>query len=276
MVVAIMQHHLPQLMGILNITHNSFFDGGKFTTIDAAIDRAAQMIKEGAQWLDVGGESSHPGAQAISEQQELDRVLPVITALKQRFETSISIDTCKARIMEEAISAGATMINDIWALRQPGTLKVAAATTTMPICLMHMQGEPTTMQRNPTYENDDVVQAVNNFFVERIKACEEAGIARNRIILDPGIGFGKTLPQNLQLLNRLNEFHKFNLPILIGVSRKTMIGQLLDKPAEERLFGSIGATIVAVRHRIQIIRTHDVGPTYDALRVALAIEKETA
>jgi dihydropteroate synthase len=260
---------LPILMGILNITPDSFYAGSRIKNNDAVLFKAQQMIEEGADWLDVGGESTRPGALPVSEQEELDRVIPVIEAIMARFDMSVSIDTNKAQVMKHALAAGASMINDIWALRQPDALSIAAQSD-VPVCLMHMQGEPTTMQENPTYD-EDILAVIKAFFEERIAACHQAGIARERLILDPGIGFGKTLPQNQTILKRLSELNDFGLPILIGVSRKTMIGQIVNKPADERLFGTLGATIVAVQNGATIIRTHDIGATADALKVMLSI-----
>lgn len=273
-----MQHNIlhpstPQLMGILNVTPDSYFTTSRVASVEAAIDRAAQMIEEGAEWIDVGGESTRPGAQPITEQEELDRVIPIVDALHMRFATPLSIDTSKAAVMTESVKAGASMINDVWGLRQPGALEAAAATT-VPVCIMHMQGEPRTMQDDPHYADNDVIGAVIHFFADRINACEKAGIHRERLILDPGIGFGKTLQQNLQLINRLGMLINFNLPLLVGVSRKSMIGQLLDKPVQDRLFGSIAAALVLAQRGAHYIRTHDIGVTREVLRVGLAIERE--
>ena len=263
----------PTLMGILNLTPDSFYDGGTLKTESHLLQQASKMIEAGAHWLDIGGESTRPGAEPISEQEELNRVIPAIEALRRHFDIPLSIDTHKAVVMQEALGAGAALINDIWALRGPDSIKVATNHPKALICLMHMQGTPQTMQENPTY-NEDVIQTIKDFFVNQIKVCENAGIERNRLILDPGIGFGKTLKQNISIINRLEEFNALGLPLLIGVSRKSMIGQILDKPVNDRLFGSVSATLEAVSHGASWVRTHDVGATKDALQVMLAIRNQ--
>lgn len=258
----------PVVMGILNVTPDSFSDGGYFIAPESAIRRAEQMIAEGAAIIDVGGESTRPGAAAVSEQQELDRVIPVIEKLATHISVPISIDTAKPAVMREAIAAGAGLINDVQALQAEGAMEMAALLQ-IPVCLMHMQGKPQTMQSAPHYS--DVVADVRDFLLSRVDACQVAGISRDRILIDPGFGFGKTLEHNLQLLRALELYAATGLPVLVGLSRKSMIGQLLggDTPApvEERLYGSIAAAVVAVSKGARIIRTHDVKPTVQALTV---------
>lgn len=261
----------PVVMGILNITPDSFSDGGCFIKPDVAVKRAEQMIAEGAAIIDVGGESTRPGAAAVPGQQELDRVIPVIEKLSANIAAPVSIDTSKPSVMREAVAAGAGLINDVYALQGDGSLETAADMQ-VPVCLMHMQGSPQAMQLNPTY--DDVVAEVRDFLLSRVDACRAAGISRDRILIDPGFGFGKTLEHNLQLLRALNLYAVTGLPVLVGLSRKSMIGQLLggDTPAplEERLYGSIAAALIAASKGARIIRTHDVKPTVQALKVLSA------
>ncbi|WP_340613675.1 dihydropteroate synthase [Xenorhabdus thailandensis] len=257
----------PQVMGILNVTPDSFSDGGTHNTFNAALEHAARMIKEGATIIDVGGESTRPGANEVSEQEELDRVIPVIETLVQRFDTWISVDTSKAVVMRESAKAGAHIINDVRALQELGALD-AAAQSGLPICLMHMQGQPRTMQTEPHYE--DVVSEVKTFLIQQIERCVAAGIAKNNLILDPGFGFGKNLSHNYQLLAHLQEFHHLGLPILAGMSRKSMIGQLLDVPPQERVTGSVACAVIAAMKGAQIIRVHDVKETVQAMQVVHA------
>ncbi|CDG23030.1 Dihydropteroate synthase [Xenorhabdus poinarii G6] len=257
----------PQVMGILNVTPDSFSDGGTHHTFDAALQHAAKMIAEGAAIIDIGGESTRPGADEVSEQEELDRVVPVIEALAQRFDTWISVDTSKAVVMRESARAGAHIINDIRALQEPGTLE-AAAQSGLPICLMHMQGQPRTMQAHPHYE--DVLAEVSTFLMQQIERCTAAGIAKNNLILDPGFGFGKNLSHNYQLLARLQEFHHFGLPILAGMSRKSMIGQLLNVPPPDRVTGSVACAVIAAMKGARIIRVHDVKETVQAMQIVQA------
>ncbi len=259
----------PLVMGILNVTPDSFSDGGDFISPDAALERARQMVGEGADIIDVGGESTRPGAAPVSLEQELERVIPVIEAISRELPVPVSIDTSKAGVMSGAVSAGAGLINDVAALRGEGALEVAAKSG-VPVCLMHMQGGPRTMQESPEYQ--DVVSDIRQFLGERIKACQAAGISRDRIVLDPGFGFGKTLGHNLELLRRLEEFSDIGLPLLVGISRKSMIGALLgDVPVTERLYGSLAAAVLAVERGAGILRVHDVKPTVDAIRVAQAV-----
>jgi dihydropteroate synthase len=259
----------PQVMGILNLTPDSFSDGGRFLARDAALRHAERMLAEGAAIIDIGGESTRPGAQPVNVEQELARVMPVIEALAPELPIPLSVDTSKPQVMRESVAAGAGMINDILALRAPGALEAAAATG-VPVCLMHMQGEPRTMQREPRYE--DVVAQVRGFLAERAAACEAAGIGRERLLLDPGFGFGKTLAHNLSLLRHLASLGSLGLPLLVGISRKSMIGALLDgAPAEHRLQGSVAAAVVAVMQGAAIIRAHDVRETVEALKIVAAV-----
>lgn len=261
-----------RVMGILNITPDSFSDGGDFITPDVAIERARRMVEEGADIIDIGGESTRPGARPVSEQEELERVVPVIQAIASELPVPVSIDTSKPGVMREAVSAGAGMINDVMALRASGALE-AARDMGVPVCLMHMQGEPRTMQHNPEY--GDVVEDLLRFFRERIQACGEAGIPRERLLLDPGFGFGKRLEHNVALLARLERFSELGLPLLVGISRKSMIGALLgDAPVAERLHGSVAAAVLAVERGAAIVRVHDVKPTVEALKVVQALRRK--
>lgn len=256
------------VMGILNVTPDSFSDGGQFNSLDAALYRAEQMVNEGAAWLDVGGESTRPGAVDVAENEELDRVVPVIAALSARFDVKISVDTSKAAVMTAAVAAGADMINDVRALREPGALAAAAGSNAL-VCLMHMVGQPRTMQQSPKY--DDVVVDVQRFLAERIDACVAAGIAAERIWLDPGFGFGKSVEHNYQLLAHLADLHKLGRPLLIGVSRKSMLGAVTGRDTSERLAASVSAATIAMLQGAEIIRVHDVAATVDAMKVVQAI-----
>jgi dihydropteroate synthase len=263
--------HGVQVMGILNVTPDSFSDGGHFQRRDVALARVEQMLSEGADIIDIGGESTRPGAQAVSVQEELDRVVPLVETIRKRFAVPVSVDTSKPEVMLAAVGAGAALVNDVRALQVPGALEVCASLS-VPVCLMHMQGEPRTMQQNPHY--DDVVNDVAGFFAERLQACEQAGIARHRLILDPGFGFGKTLQHNVNLLRNLDAFSTFNLPLLVGVSRKSMIGTLLgNRPVDGRLHGSVAAAVIAAMKGARIIRVHDVQATVDAIKVVKAISE---
>jgi dihydropteroate synthase len=256
-------------MGILNVTPDSFSDGGDFISLDLAMSHAEQMLQDGADIIDIGGESTRPGAKAVSEQEELDRVIPVIEAIKQRLSVIISIDTSKPAVMREAVSAGAGMINDVMALQTPGAVAVAMESA-VPVCLMHMQGQPRTMQDHPSY--GDVVADILTFFEQRVADCMAGGIARERLLLDPGFGFGKTLEHNLTLLQHLDAFNRLGLPLLVGVSRKSMLGAILDgAPVEKRLYASLAAAVMALERGAAILRVHDVGPTVDALKVVNAV-----
>ena len=258
----------PRVMGVLNRTPDSFSDGGVFVDFDAALRHAQQMVREGAAIVDIGGESTRPGAQSVSIDQELERVIPIIERLARQIDAPISIDTSKPEVMRAAVAAGAAMINDVYALRQPGALE-AARDCGVPVCLMHMQGEPRTMQQHPHYAN--VVAEVKQFLLERVHACEAIGIPRERLLIDPGFGFGKTLEHNLELLRRLREFAVLELPLLVGLSRKSSIGTLLGgAPPGERLYGSVAAAVIAVMNGANIVRSHDVKPTVEALKIAAA------
>jgi len=258
----------PQVMGILNVTPDSFSDGGKFAHFEHALVQVERMIADGATIIDIGGESTRPGAVEVSDEDELARVIPVLNAIKQRFNVFVSIDTSKASVMNAAIAAGADIINDVRALQNEGCL-AAVAKSNIPVCLMHMQGVPQTMQDSPSYDN--IITEIEAFFHQRIEACISAGIARERIILDPGFGFGKTLAQNFHLLANLSLFKPFGLPLLAGLSRKSMIGNLLERDVEQRLAGSISAAIIAAQQGAHIIRVHDVQATVDALKVLKAV-----
>ena len=264
-------------MGILNITPDSFSDGGLYHDLSQAIDRTAIMIQEGADIIDVGGESTRPGAHPIDAEEEILRVIPVIAAIRKRFDITISIDTSKAEVMRQALHAGADMINDVYALSQPGSLAVVAASH-VPVCLMHMQGRPKTMQLNPVYT--DVVDTVKNFLQQRINTCIQAGIAQERIILDPGIGFGKTLQHNLTLLKNISKLHMLGCPLLIGFSRKRMLTQILASygysKAEQRLYGGMAMTAWSAVQKIGIIRTHDVAATKAVLISMQAVATDDA
>jgi dihydropteroate synthase len=258
----------PQVMGVLNVTPDSFSDGGDFFSLDKAVARALQMEAEGAAIIDIGGESTRPGAAPVTLEDEIRRVVPVIEALTSRLKVPISIDTRKPGVMRAAIQAGAGFINDINALREPGALEVAAGFA-VPVCLMHMQGEPRTMQEDPRYEN--VVGEVADFLQRRITACEQAGVGRERLLLDPGFGFGKTVAHNLYLLERLNVLTRLGLPLVVGLSRKSMIARLLGLEPGERLPASIALAVLAVERGARLVRSHDVAATWQALQMAVAL-----
>lgn len=255
------------VMGILNVTPDSFSDGGQFNQLDAALRQAEQMQAAGAEWIDIGGESTRPGAAEVALQAEIDRVIPVIEAVRQRFDMQISVDTSKAGVMQAAIQAGVAMINDVRALREPGALEVAAQSQVQ-ICLMHMQGQPRSMQEAPDY--DDVVCEVKDFLQQRIDTCVRAGIGRERLLLDPGFGFGKTVRHNYQLLQRLPALREFDLPLLIGLSRKSMLGAVTGREVEGRLAASIAGATIAAMKGADVIRVHDVAETVDAIQVVHA------
>lgn len=256
------------VMGILNLTPDSFSDGGHYTNLDAALRQTEQMLIDGASIIDIGGESTRPGAVDVSLAEELARVIPVIKAIRQRFDCVISIDTSKATVMLEAVQAGADIINDIRSLQEPGAMEVAVACQ-VPVCLMHMQGAPRTMQHQPSYQ--DVVQDVKQFLQQRTEQCIAAGVLAHNIILDPGFGFGKSVAHNYQLLSQLTEFIDMNMPVLAGMSRKSMIGELLKVPAAERMIGSVACATIAAMAGAQIIRVHDVKETVQAVRIATAV-----
>ena len=254
----------PQVMGILNVTPDSFSDGGKHTNVSQALDHALRMIDEGATFIDIGGESTRPGAPDVSLQEELDRTIPVIEAVAKNTACVISIDTSKADVMREAVKVGAGLINDVRALQEPGALQVAAEAQ-VPVCLMHMQGQPRTMQQSPEY--DDVVNDVGQFLLARTKVCEEAGIAKDKILFDPGYGFGKSLEHNYTLVKHLPSLMKLGYPVLVGMSRKSMIGNLLNRKVDERLAGSISLATIVAQMGAHIIRVHDVKETADAVNI---------
>jgi len=255
-------------MGILNVTPDSRFGSDYYQQVTAALQRAEQMIAEGATIIDVGGESTKPGALPVSEQEELDRVMPVIEGLTQRTSAIISVDTRKAAVMQAAIAAGVHMINDVEALATPVALSVVA-NSNVAVCLMHMQNQPQSMQLKPHYV--DVVMEVKNFLLQQVRKCLAAGIASDRILIDPGFGFGKTLQHNLQLLKHLQEFTELKIPVLVGLSRKSMLEQLLGLAVEQRLYASIALAVLAVSKGAVIVRTHDVRPTFEAIKTAAAL-----
>lgn len=258
----------PRIMGILNVTPDSFSDGGHYFNKDKAIAHAQQMIDEGADIIDIGGESTRPGAQAVAVEDELARVLPVIDAIKD-LKVPVSIDTSKAEVMQAAVECGASLINDVNALRSEGALETAAKLE-VPVCLMHMQGTPRTMQENPHY--GDVVSDIRHFFQNRIEAVAKAGIDKSRIILDPGFGFGKTLQNNIDLLNRLKEFSGLGLPLLIGLSRKRFLGALTGKETADRTVASVCAAMIAAQNGASILRVHDVAETKEMLNILKVVE----
>lgn len=259
----------PHVMGILNVTPDSFSDGGKHNELIQALTHANEMINAGATIIDVGGESTRPGAADVSVEQELERVIPVVEAIAQRFEVWISVDTSKPEVIRESARVGAHIINDIRSLQEPGAL-AAAAETGLPVCLMHMQGEPKTMQQSPQYH--DVLRDVDQFFVEHIARCEAGGIKKSQLLLDPGFGFGKNLSHNYQLLAHLADYHRFGLPLLVGMSRKSMIGQLLNVGPSQRLTGSLACAVIAAMQGAHILRVHDVKETVEAMRVVEATQ----
>ena len=253
----------PLLMGVLNVTPDSFSDGGRFLGRDAAVAHARQMLEEGAAIIDIGGESSRPGAEPVGEEGELARILPVLEALSG-LDVPLSVDTRRPRVMREALAAGASMINDIDALSASGALE-AVSGSDCAVCLMHKQGEPGSMQRDPSY--GDVVQEVRDFLAGRIAETERAGVGRDRIVADVGFGFGKTVRHNLELQRRLGEFGLLGVPLLAGWSRKSTLGQITGRPVGERLAASVAAALLAAQAGAKILRVHDVGPTRDALAV---------
>ena len=260
----------PQIMGILNFTPDSFSDSGQFFSLDKALFQVEKMLKEGATIIDIGGESTRPMAEEVPETEELRRVIPLVEAVQKRFDCWISVDTSKAIVMQEAAKVGMDLINDIRALREPGALEIAGQLN-LPTCIMHMQGQPRTMQTNPHY--DDVVQDVYQFLETRTQACLEAGIAKENIIWDMGFGFGKTVQHNYKLLQQLVQFCKSGYPILAGLSRKSMIGAVLDKPVTERVVGSVAGALIAAQNGATILRVHDVAETADALKVWQATQQ---
>ncbi|WP_290537438.1 MULTISPECIES: dihydropteroate synthase [Alcanivorax] len=260
----------PVVMGILNVTPDSFSDGGRFTERDAALRQAERMLADGAAIIDVGGESTRPGAAPVSEQQELDRVVPVVEALAGELGALVSVDTSTAAVIRDAAAVGAGMINDVRALRRPGALEAAAASG-LPVCLMHMLGEPGNMQDDPRYQ--DVTAEVVDFLRQRIAACEQAGIPRERLLIDPGFGFAKTVTHNLTLMNEMAALQALALPILIGVSRKSLFGKLLGREVNERLPASLAAAVICIERGAMIVRAHDVQETVDVVRFAHAVRQ---
>lgn len=265
---------VPQVMGILNITPDSFSDGGELLAggqpdLDSVLRRAEAMVMAGATLLDIGGESTRPGARSVSVQEELDRVLPVVEALKH-FDVVLSVDTSSPQLMLAAAGQGAGLINDVRALERPGALAAAAASG-LPVCLMHRQGEPATMQDAPVYR--DVVADVCGYLQARAEHCSAAGISRDRLLLDPGFGFGKTLEHNLQLLDGLEALQALGLPVLIGLSRKRMLGALTGKAEKERVVAGVAAAVIAVMKGACIVRTHDVDATVDAMKICRALQE---
>lgn len=259
----------PVVMGVLNITPDSFSDGGRFLTLDNALFHAEEMIKQGALIIDIGAESTRPQALPVSEQQELERLLPIIEAIKQRFDIIISVDSSSPQVMLEGAKHGIGLINDVRALQREGALQ-AAANTQLPVCLMHMQGQPATMQVQPVYQS--VIDEVKAFLQQRIAACMAQGIGSERIVLDVGFGFGKTLAHNLQLLAGLAQFQDLGCPLLVGMSRKSMLGAILNgAPVDKRLFAGVSAATIAAINGARIIRTHDVQATKEALAVVKAL-----
>ncbi|HWL61674.1 MAG TPA: dihydropteroate synthase [Steroidobacteraceae bacterium] len=263
----------PVVMGVLNVTADSFSDGGRFRDFDAALVQGRLLVEEGAAIVDVGGESTRPGAEPVGTQEELDRVIPVIEALTQQLDVVVSVDTMKPEVMDEAVKAGAGLINDVMALQAPGALEAAVASGAA-VCLMHMQGTPRTMQEDPRY--DDVVFEVGEFLQARAAACTAAGMPPDRICLDPGFGFGKTVAHNLELLNGLSTLADGPLPVLAGLSRKSMLGRLIGRPVNERLPGSLALATIAALHGARILRAHDVRATADAVAVAWAVRTNAA
>ena len=266
---------IPHVMGILNITPDSFSDGGELLqhgkpALEQVLQRADAMVKAGATLLDIGGESTRPGAAPVTEAEELARVAPVVEALSHRFDVVLSVDTSSASVIKASVELGAGLINDVRALTRPGALAAAAASG-LPVCLMHMQGDPRTMQAAPTY--DDVVGEIIAFLRERIAACTAAGIGRERILLDPGFGFGKTVTHNLELLRALGRFSALECPVLVGLSRKRMLGTFTGKPEKQRVAAGIAAAVVAVMNGARIVRTHDVPETVDALQVCRHLQQ---
>ena len=263
----------PQIMGVLNVTPDSFSDGGALYSsgqldLSKTLVAVEAMLEAGADIIDIGGESTRPGAEPVTCAQELERVMPIVEAVISRFDTIVSVDTSTAQVIDQVAAAGAHLINDVRALQREGALAAAAASG-LPVCLMHMQNQPDSMQNNPQYQG--VVTEVNDFLQQRKQACVEAGISADQILLDPGFGFGKTLQHNLQLLKRLDRLQELQVPILVGISRKSMIGTLLNKPVDERLYGSLAAAAVALGKGAWILRVHDVAATQDVMAICQAV-----
>ncbi len=257
------------IMGILNVTPDSFSDGGRFAAVDAALRHAQAMVEAGATLIDVGGESTRPGAPVVSSQEELDRVAPVVERISRELDVIISVDTSAPIVMTEVARLGAGLINDVRSLRREGALQAAAATG-LPVCLMHMLGEPGDMQDNPHYE--DLVGEVSAFLADSMARCAAAGIGPESIVLDPGFGFAKTLQHNLSLFKHMEALHALGRPLLVGVSRKSMVGQTLNRPVAERLYGSLALAALAMTKGARILRVHDVAETVDVVRMIAAVD----
>ena len=258
------------VMGIVNVTPDSFSDGGRYNTVDLAVQRARQMVADGAAFVDVGGESTRPGADPVSEQEELDRVCPVVEAIAREVDTIISVDTSTPSVMRESARLGAGLINDVRALEREGAVE-AAMEARLPVCLMHRKGAPGTMQDDPAYRH--VVRDVATYLMDRVRACEAAGIEAGEILLDPGFGFGKSLEHNLQLLAALEQLRVLGYPLLVGMSRKTMLGGITGRDVDERLPASLAAATIAAQKGVSVIRVHDVRETVDAVRVVEAMNR---
>lgn len=258
----------PAVMGVVNVTPDSFSDGGRFFDPDRAVDHALALAGEGADIVDIGGESTRPGAEEVTADQELERVIPIIEAVRARADVIVSIDTSKPRVMAEAVAAGADVVNDVYALRAEGALD-AVRELGVPACLMHMQGTPRTMQANPTYQ--DVVSEVHEFLAARLRACIDAGIPAGRLVVDPGFGFGKTIEHNLALLRGLRALGDLGVPVLAGLSRKSFVGRITGRDMDDRVAGSVAFALAAVREGASIVRVHDVKETVDALKVWQAV-----
>lgn len=259
----------PRIMGVINATPDSFSDGGRYLDPEAALDHARTLVAEGADILDVGGESTRPGATEVPEREELDRILPVVEALAG-LGVPISVDTRKAAVMRAAVAAGAVLINDVSALEHDSEALAAVAELEVPVCLMHMQGTPETMQDDPCY--GDVVAEVRSYLAERAERCREAGIPPSRLLLDPGIGFGKTVEHNLALMNRLGELSVLGYPVVVGTSRKSLVGKVLGRSVEERIYGDCAVVGWSVAHGADIVRVHDVAPMRDAITMTRALQ----
>ncbi|KAF4516314.1 hypothetical protein B566_EDAN000555 [Ephemera danica] len=259
----------PLMMGIVNVTPDSFSDGGCYVTVDQAVERAMALVAQGADILDLGAESTRPGAIPVGEQEEMDRLLPVLREVVKRTAVPISVDTMKSRVAREALQAGASIINDVTAMRFDPDMPAVVAQYGAAVVLMHMQGMPMTMQEDPRY--DSVVEDVRTFFAERLAVAERAGIAKSQVVLDPGFGFGKLLRHNLDLLNHLSSFDQFGCPLLVGLSRKAFLGKILDRPVQGREWGTAAAVALAVDRGASIIRVHDVASMKDVVRVAAAV-----
>lgn len=263
----------PRVMGILNVTPDSFSDGGNFSQTDSAVAHALTLIEEGVDVLDIGGESTRPNATPVSLQEELDRVIPVIEALVKVINVPISIDTYKAAVMRAAVAAGASIVNDVKALQEVGAIDVIAKSD-VGVCLMHMQGTPQTMQDAPIYK--DVVSEVSGFLMARVKACEQAGIVKNRILIDPGFGFGKTRAHNISLVQQLDKLVKLGLPMLVGLSRKSVLGQVTGNDVDARLHASVAAAVISAMKGAKLLRVHDVKATVEALKVVSVVIEQTS